>query len=92
MELTRRGIPARDLRPVDGSGLSRYNMATARGLVRVLFTSLREPYGAALVDSLPVAGLDGTLAYSLKEPEFRHLLEMNHNFGEQILRAVRTRA
>ncbi len=61
-ELTRRGIPTRDLRPVDGSGLSRYNMATARGLVRVLFTSLREPYGAALVDSLSVAGQDGTLA------------------------------
>jgi D-alanyl-D-alanine carboxypeptidase/D-alanyl-D-alanine-endopeptidase (penicillin-binding protein 4) len=61
-ELTRRGIPARDLRPADGSGLSRYNMATARGLVRLLFTSLREPYGAALVDSLPVAGQDGTLA------------------------------
>ena len=61
-ELTRRGVPARDLRPVDGSGLSRYNMATARGMVRVLFTSLREPYGSALVDSLPVAGQDGTLA------------------------------
>lgn len=61
-ELTRRGIPPRDLRPADGSGLSRYNMATARGLVRLLFTSLREPYGVALVDSLPVAGLDGTLA------------------------------
>jgi D-alanyl-D-alanine carboxypeptidase/D-alanyl-D-alanine-endopeptidase (penicillin-binding protein 4) len=61
-ELTRRGIPLRDLRPVDGSGLSRYNMATARGLVRLLFTSLREPYGDALVDSLPVAGQDGTLA------------------------------
>ncbi|QSQ28190.1 D-alanyl-D-alanine carboxypeptidase/D-alanyl-D-alanine-endopeptidase [Pyxidicoccus parkwayensis] len=61
-ELTRRGIPARDLRPVDGSGLSRYNMATARGMVRVLFTSLREPYGNALLDSLPVAGQDGTLA------------------------------
>ncbi|HZI16163.1 MAG TPA: D-alanyl-D-alanine carboxypeptidase/D-alanyl-D-alanine-endopeptidase [Myxococcus sp.] len=61
-ELTRRGIPLRDLRPADGSGLSRYNMATARGLVRLLFTSLREPYGDALVDSLPVAGQDGTLA------------------------------
>ncbi|ATB47471.1 D-alanyl-D-alanine carboxypeptidase/D-alanyl-D-alanine-endopeptidase [Corallococcus macrosporus] len=61
-ELARRGIPSRDLRPVDGSGLSRYNLATARGLVRVIFTSLREAYGAALLDSLPVAGLDGTLA------------------------------
>ncbi|WP_426751503.1 D-alanyl-D-alanine carboxypeptidase/D-alanyl-D-alanine endopeptidase [Myxococcus sp. Y35] len=61
-ELSRRGIPSRDLRPVDGSGLSRYNLATARGLVGVLYTSLRESYGDALLDSLPVAGQDGTLA------------------------------
>ena len=60
-ELTRRGIPSRDLRPIDGSGLSRYNLATARGLVQVLFTSLKEPYGQALLDSLPIAGMDGTL-------------------------------
>ncbi|EAU66932.1 D-alanyl-D-alanine carboxypeptidase [Stigmatella aurantiaca DW4/3-1] len=50
------------MRPVDGSGLSRYNLATAQGLVQVLFTSLKEPYGAALSDSLPIAGVDGTLA------------------------------
>ncbi len=63
-ELTRRGISSRDLRPVDGSGLSRYNLATANGLARVLFTSLQEPYGATLLESLPIAGVDGTLAGS----------------------------
>ncbi len=68
-ELTRRGIPSRDLRPVDGSGLSRYNLATARGLVGVIFTSLRESYGDALLDSLPVAGQDGTLATRPVTPE-----------------------
>jgi D-alanyl-D-alanine carboxypeptidase/D-alanyl-D-alanine-endopeptidase (penicillin-binding protein 4) len=60
-ELSRRGVAPRDLRPVDGSGLSRHNLATARGLVQVLLTSLAEPYGEALADSLPVAGVDGTL-------------------------------
>ncbi|WP_225411902.1 D-alanyl-D-alanine carboxypeptidase/D-alanyl-D-alanine endopeptidase [Stigmatella hybrida] len=61
-ELARRGISSRELRPVDGSGLSRYNLATPRGLVQVLFTGLRESYGPALADSLPIAGVDGTLA------------------------------
>lgn len=60
-ELARRGVAPRDLRPVDGSGLSRNNLATARGLVQVLLTSLAEPYAETLVESLPVAGVDGTL-------------------------------
>jgi D-alanyl-D-alanine carboxypeptidase/D-alanyl-D-alanine-endopeptidase (penicillin-binding protein 4) len=63
-ELARRGISTRLLRPADGSGLSRYNVATARGLVEVIYTSLKEPYAQALVESLPVAGVDGTLAGS----------------------------
>ncbi len=63
-ELHRRGIAPRLLRPVDGSGLSRYNVASARGLAEVLATSLREPYANALLESLPVAGVDGTLAGS----------------------------
>jgi D-alanyl-D-alanine carboxypeptidase/D-alanyl-D-alanine-endopeptidase (penicillin-binding protein 4) len=61
-ELKRRGISSRDLRPIDGSGLSRYNLATASGLAQVLLTSLQEPYAEALVQSLPIAGIDGTLA------------------------------
>ncbi|WP_257446482.1 D-alanyl-D-alanine carboxypeptidase/D-alanyl-D-alanine endopeptidase [Archangium lipolyticum] len=63
-ELVRRGISPRLLRPADGSGLSRYNVATARGLVEVIYTSLKEPYAHALLESLPVAGVDGTLAGS----------------------------
>lgn len=63
-ELTRRGISGRDLRPIDGSGLSRYNLATAFGLAQVLYTSLQEPYGDTLLESLPIAGVDGTLAGS----------------------------
>ncbi|HYO72020.1 MAG TPA: D-alanyl-D-alanine carboxypeptidase/D-alanyl-D-alanine-endopeptidase [Archangium sp.] len=61
-ELTRRGISPRLLRAADGSGLSRYNVATAQGLVGVIYTSLKEPYATALLESLPIAGVDGTLA------------------------------
>lgn len=60
-ELLRRGLAPGDVLAADGSGLSRYNLANARGLARVLQTSLLEPTGEALVDSLPIAGSDGTL-------------------------------
>lgn len=57
-----RGIEQTDLQQVDGSGLSRYNLATAAALVRILFTSLQSTYGPVLFDSLPLAGVDGTLS------------------------------
>lgn len=61
-EMARRGISPRDLRPIDGSGLSRYNLATASGLAQMVYTSLQEPYAQAFAESLPIAGVDGTLA------------------------------
>ena len=70
-ELARRGISPRLLRPVDGSGLSRYNFATSRGLVEVLYTSLHEPYAGTLLDSLPIVGVDGTLMGSGVSPDVR---------------------
>jgi D-alanyl-D-alanine carboxypeptidase/D-alanyl-D-alanine-endopeptidase (penicillin-binding protein 4) len=67
-ELVSRGVDPRDLNIADGSGLSRYNLVTARALARVLTSSMAKPYGAALVESLPLAGVDGTLAsYVLPE-------------------------
>jgi D-alanyl-D-alanine carboxypeptidase/D-alanyl-D-alanine-endopeptidase (penicillin-binding protein 4) len=56
------GIPPGTLRIADGSGLSRYNLATADALVAVLARvheddRLREPFQA----TLPIAGRDGTL-------------------------------
>jgi D-alanyl-D-alanine carboxypeptidase/D-alanyl-D-alanine-endopeptidase (penicillin-binding protein 4) len=56
------GVTSGDLQIADGSGLSRYNLATAEALVTVLARvhqddRLRDPFVAAL----PVAGRDGTL-------------------------------
>lgn len=42
----------------DGSGLSRYNLASPSGTVRLLESCRR--YGS-IIDSLPVGGIDGTL-------------------------------
>ncbi len=63
-----RGIAPLDLLQVDGSGLSRYNLATAAALAEILLASLGAPYGPALFDSLPVAGVDGTLQHHELDP------------------------
>ncbi len=46
----------------DGSGVSRYNLVTTGGIVRLLgFMARREDLAAPWMDALPVAGVDGTL-------------------------------
>lgn len=59
--LKKTGIPEEDFRLADGSGMSKKNAISARALVRVL---CYEFYGAnrdAYVQSLSIAGVDGTL-------------------------------
>jgi D-alanyl-D-alanine carboxypeptidase/D-alanyl-D-alanine-endopeptidase (penicillin-binding protein 4) len=57
------GIPPEDLVMADGSGLSRYNLATAEAIVGILSHVARdERLRAPFEDSLPLAGRDGTLA------------------------------
>jgi D-alanyl-D-alanine carboxypeptidase len=50
----------------DGSGLSRYNYVTSEALVRILHVMRSDSrHATAFVDSLPLAGRDGTLARRL---------------------------
>jgi D-alanyl-D-alanine carboxypeptidase/D-alanyl-D-alanine-endopeptidase (penicillin-binding protein 4) len=51
---------------VDGSGLSRHDLASARTLTAALSAGLRAPFGAVLRDALPLAGRTGTLAARMK--------------------------
>ncbi len=46
----------------DGSGLSTKDQVTPRALTTLLRYSLTQPWGALLRSSLPVAGVDGTIA------------------------------
>jgi D-alanyl-D-alanine carboxypeptidase/D-alanyl-D-alanine-endopeptidase (penicillin-binding protein 4) len=60
--LERRGVPLDGLRLADGSGLSLRDRLTARAVAALLISArsdpaLKEPF----VDSLPLAGVDGTL-------------------------------
>jgi D-alanyl-D-alanine carboxypeptidase/D-alanyl-D-alanine-endopeptidase (penicillin-binding protein 4) len=45
----------------DGSGLSREDLVTPHAMVKLLVFMAREPRFAVFFDSLPVAGVDGTL-------------------------------
>ncbi|PEJ59350.1 peptidase S13 [Bacillus sp. AFS002410] len=48
-------------RMVDGSGLSRYDMLSARQIGNVLAGMSKEPFFDVYYQSLPIAGVDGTL-------------------------------
>lgn len=55
------GIAVGDVVQADGSGLSRRDLVTPRALVTMLNYAQKRPWFAAYYDSLPVAGVDGTL-------------------------------
>lgn len=47
---------------LDGSGLSRRDLVTPAATVQLLQYAARQPWGAAFEESLPVSGVDGSLA------------------------------
>lgn len=51
----------------DGSGLSRQNLVTPHALVELLKYASDQPWGKEFRDSLPVAGVDGSLADRFKD-------------------------
>jgi serine-type D-Ala-D-Ala carboxypeptidase/endopeptidase (penicillin-binding protein 4) len=50
----------------DGSGLSRTDLVTPHGMVDLLVAMDRHRFRAAYLDSLPIAGVDGTLENRLR--------------------------
>lgn len=63
-ELAAAGIPAGDIDLADGSGLSRYDLATPRALATILQADWNGPFHDLVLDALPVAGVRGTLAHA----------------------------
>jgi D-alanyl-D-alanine carboxypeptidase/D-alanyl-D-alanine-endopeptidase (penicillin-binding protein 4) len=59
--LTAHNVRVADTGMYDGSGLSRSDLVTARAEVDLLVAMARHPLARAFRDSLPVAGVDGTL-------------------------------
>jgi len=55
----------------NGSGLSRNERISPRDMTQILQLAQRLPIGASYQESLPVAGVDGTMKSRLTEPGFR---------------------
>src|SRR5438270_5161322 len=60
--LTKAGIKEEEFTFLDGSGLSRRDLVTPAATVQLLLYAARQPWGAAYEESLPVSGVDGSLA------------------------------
>ena len=56
------GLKANEFFVLDGSGLSRRDLITPAAMVQLLIHASRQPWGAAFMQTLPVAGVDGSLA------------------------------
>ncbi|MFN3682649.1 MAG: D-alanyl-D-alanine carboxypeptidase/D-alanyl-D-alanine-endopeptidase [Fimbriimonadaceae bacterium] len=64
------GIDADDLRPWDGSGLSRHDLVTARSIVALLAWCLDQPWRDVWLEAQARAGGPGTLANRLNGLDF----------------------
>jgi D-alanyl-D-alanine carboxypeptidase/D-alanyl-D-alanine-endopeptidase (penicillin-binding protein 4) len=64
--ITSAGIDDNDFFFYDGSGMSMDDRIAPRAYTRLLTYAARQPWGAAWRDSLPVAGIDGTLSGRFK--------------------------
>lgn len=65
--LARNGMDLPGLTLDNGSGLSREERVSAEGLARVLQHAINAPTGQAFLDSLPLAGIDGTMRHRLRD-------------------------
>ena len=65
--LNNAGISSDDYSFFDGSGLSRENLVTPHAVVELLRYAAGQPWGKEFRDSLPAAGVDGSLAERFKD-------------------------
>jgi len=69
------GVADGDVILSDGSGLARDDLVTPRAAVALLEYASRQPWGAAFLSTLPVAGVDGTLENRMKNSAATGLIE-----------------
>jgi len=64
--LSKVGVPSDEYVFYDGSGLSRQNLVTPHAMVMLLTYASNQSWGKEFRDTLPLAGVDGSLADRLK--------------------------
>jgi D-alanyl-D-alanine carboxypeptidase/D-alanyl-D-alanine-endopeptidase (penicillin-binding protein 4) len=64
--LNKAEVPSDQYALYDGSGLSRQNLVTPHAVVQILRYAASQPWGASFRDTLPIAGVDGSLSDRLK--------------------------
>jgi len=64
--LARKGIKSSHLVMENGSGLSREERVSARGMAQLLQDAWRSPYAAEFISSMPLAAMDGTMRKRLR--------------------------
>jgi len=60
--LAQAGVKPDEFVSLDGSGLSRRDLVTPSAMVQLLTYASKQPWGPAYEDSLPLSGVDGSLA------------------------------
>jgi len=68
------GVDDNDFFFYDGSGMSTDDRIAPRAMTQLLAYAARQPWGAAWRDTLPIAGVDGTLSDRFKNSPLRGLL------------------
>src|ERR1700693_2614638 len=75
--LNQAGIASDQYAFYDGSGLSRQNLVTPHAVVQLLRYASKQAWGASFRETLPVAGIDGSLA-----DRFPHLDPRTHVYAK----------
>jgi serine-type D-Ala-D-Ala carboxypeptidase/endopeptidase (penicillin-binding protein 4) len=78
------GIPDGDVVLTDGSGLSRDDLVTPRAMVDLLRYASRAPWAADFLSSLPVSGVDGTLADRMRNSPASGLIQAKTGATERV--------
>jgi len=75
------GVPSDQYVFYDGSGLSRQNLVTPHAIVELLRYAAAQPWGASFRDTLPIAGVDGSLSDRLKNIDSRRVYGKTGSLG-----------